>query len=98
MGFTKQNDGIPLYPVSSANYEQWLANLPGIQQKWLKAAGFCAEAGELCSLPEGNGELQGYVFGMAEEGWLSVVSTAWIPSLVFAGLAIWLLSRARYGT
>jgi len=70
MSFTKKKDAIPLYPVSSDNYEQWLANQPDVRQKWLKAAGFNAKAGELCGLPDGNGELQGYVFGMAEEGWL----------------------------
>ncbi len=70
MSFSNVKDGIPLYPVNSANYEQWLANLPGIQQKWLKAAGFRAKAGELCSLPDSNGELHGYAFGMADQGWL----------------------------
>ena len=68
--FTSSDSGLPLYPVNSANYEQWLANLPGLQQKWLKASGFRAQAGELCSLPDSNGELQGYAFGMAEKGWL----------------------------
>ena len=70
MSFTGKKDGIPLYPVNSANYEQWLANLPGVQQKWLKASGFHAKPGELCSLPDSNGELHGYAFGMAEQGWL----------------------------
>ncbi len=70
MSFTDKKDGIPLYAVSSANYEQWLGNLPGVQQKWLKASGFRAKPGELCSLPDSNGELHGYAFGMAEQGWL----------------------------
>ena len=70
MSFTNNKEGLPLYPVSPSNYEQWLANLPGLQQKWLKATGFQAKPGELCSLPDSNGELQGYVFGMAEQGWL----------------------------
>ncbi len=70
MSFTNSNDGIPLFPVNSASYEQWLANLPGNQQKWLKAAGFRARAGELCGLPDSNGELHGYAFGMAKQGWL----------------------------
>ena len=68
--FSSVRDGLPLYPVSSANFEQWLANLPGIQQKWLNAAGFTAGPGEMCSLPDSNGELQGYAFGMANTGWL----------------------------
>jgi hypothetical protein len=45
MSFTNNHDGIPLYPVNKASYEQWLANLPGNQQKWLKAAGFRARSG-----------------------------------------------------
>jgi leucyl aminopeptidase len=83
MSFTNKSDGIPLYPVSSASYEQWLANLPGNQQKWLKAAGFRAKAGELCSLPDGNGELHGYAFGMAEQGWLYQLAS--LPAKLTAG-------------
>lgn len=70
MSFTNNNNGISLYPVSSANIEQWLSNLPGIQQKWVKASGFKAGAGEICSLPDSNGELHGFAFGMADQGWL----------------------------
>ena len=81
--FTRSNSGLPLYPVSSANYEQWLTNLPGLQQKWLKAAGFRARAGELCSLPDSNGELHGYAFGMADQGWL--YQLAGLPSKLTAG-------------
>lgn len=83
MSFTDKKDGIPLYAVSSANYAQWLANLPGLQQKWLKAAGFRAKAGELCSLPDSNGELQGYAFGMAEQGWLYQLAS--LPEKLAAG-------------
>lgn len=83
MSFTNKKDGIPLYAVNSANYEQWLANLPGVQQKWLRAAGFGAKAGELCSLPDSNGELHGYAFGMAEQGWLYQLAP--LPAKLAAG-------------
>ena len=83
MAYTRNKDGIPLYPVSAANYGQWLANLPGLQQKWLKAAGFSAKAGELCGLPDSDGELQGYVFGMAQHGWL--YQLAELPAKLTAG-------------
>jgi leucyl aminopeptidase len=83
MAYTRNKDGIPLYPVSAANYGQWLANLPGLQQKWLKAAGFSAKAGELCGLPDSDGELQGYVFGMAQHGWL--YQLAKLPAKLTAG-------------
>jgi len=83
MSFTRTNEGIPLYPVSSDNYEQWLANMSGAQQKWLKTAGFRAQPGELCSLPDSNGELQGYVFGMAKQGWLYQLAP--LPAKLAAG-------------
>jgi leucyl aminopeptidase len=83
MSFTDKQDGIPLYPVSATNFEQWLANLPGVQQKWLKASGFRAKAGELCSLPGSNGELHGYAFGMADKGWLYQLAP--LPAKLAAG-------------
>ena len=83
MSFTSNRDGIPLYPVNSSSYEQWLANLPGHQQKWLKAAGFRARSGQLCNLPDSNGELHGYAFGMAEQGWLYQLAS--LPSKLSAG-------------
>jgi len=83
MSFTDKQDGIPLYPVSATNFEQWLANLPGVQQKWLKASGFRAKAGELCSMPGSNGELHGYAFGMAEKGWLYQLAP--LPAKLAAG-------------
>ncbi len=70
MSFSNDKDGYPLYPVSTSGFEQWYSNLAGLQQKWLKAAGFKGQAGEVCSLPDSNGELHGYAFGMAEQGWL----------------------------
>ena len=76
--FSNGDSGYPLYPVSSSNFEQWLSNLPGLQQKWVRAAGFRARAGELCSLPDGNGELHGYAFGMLDHGWLYQLAT--LPS------------------
>jgi len=83
MSFSDKKDGIPLYAVSAANYEQWLATLPGVQQKWLKAAGFSAKGGELCGLPDSNGELHGYAFGMAEQGWLYQLAS--LPAKLTAG-------------
>lgn len=83
MSFTDKKDGIPLYAVSSANFELWQANLPGVQQKWLKAAGFRAKPGELCSLPDCNGALEGYAFGMADQGWLYQLAS--LPSKLTAG-------------
>ncbi len=81
--FSSSEGGLPLYPVNSANYEQWLVTLPGVQQKWLKASGFRASQGELCSLPDSNGELQAYAFGMADQGWLYQLAP--LPAKLAAG-------------
>mgnify|MGYP001828889412 CR=1 FL=1 len=68
--FTDNETGLSLYPVVAEQLEQWLSGLPTAQQKWLQDAGFNAKAGQLCSLPGENGALQGYAFGMADNGWL----------------------------
>lgn len=68
--YNNSDGGLPLYPVHSDSLDQWLENAPGNQKKWLQASGFKAKPGELCSLPDANGELHGYVFGMQKEGWL----------------------------
>jgi leucyl aminopeptidase len=83
MSFTDKKDGFPLYPVNPATFEQWLSNLPGIQQKWLKASGFHGQAGECCSLPDSNGELHGFAFGMTQQGWLNQLAE--LPAKLPAG-------------
>lgn len=68
--YNSSASGLPLYPVHSGNLDQWLQDAPGHQRKWLQASGFGAKPGEVCSLPDANGELHGYVFGMQNDGWL----------------------------
>lgn len=89
--FSNGDSGYSLYPVSSSNFEQWLSNLPGLQQKWVRAAGFRARAGELCSLPDGNGELHGYAFGMADHGWLYQLASlpSKLPSSTYRLISDW---------
>ena len=75
MGFSDKNDGLPLYPVHESDFEQWLSKLAVVQQKWVKAAGFKGQEGELCSLPDSTGQLSGYAFGMAKQGWLNQLAS-----------------------
>lgn len=91
MSFSDNKDGYPLYPVSTSGFEQWFSNLAGVQQKWVKASGFKGQAGEICSLPDSNGELHGYAFGMAEQGWLSQLAPlpAKLPAGNYRLLADW---------
>ncbi len=61
---------LPLYPLNEDALEQWLKDAPAAHRRWVTSSGFRARAGELCSLPGSDGELQGFVFGMAKQGWL----------------------------
>ena len=61
---------IPLLPVHSSDYQQWLENAPEHHQKWLESTGFNAQPGKWCGLPAADGKLEACVFGMADEGWL----------------------------
>ncbi len=81
--FCNSNKGLPLYPVHADSLDQWLAEAPRQQQRWLVASGFHAQAGELCALPGSDGELQAYIFGMADEGWL--YQLAGLPAKLPAG-------------
>lgn len=81
--FSTSTDGRPLYPLHSGNLDQWLERAPGLQRKWVQAAGFHARPGELCSLPDANGELHGYLFGMQSEGWLYQLAS--LPGKLPAG-------------
>jgi leucyl aminopeptidase len=83
MSFSDKKNGFPLYPVNPASFEQWMTNLAGVQQKWLKAAGFRAQTGKVCPLPDSNGELHGYAFGMAGRGWLNQLTA--LPAKLPAG-------------
>lgn len=68
--FKNKDGGLPLYPVMADDLDFWLSNAPAEQQKWLEASGFKARPGEICSLPDTNGGIHGYVFGMKKDGWL----------------------------
>lgn len=68
--FNRNSDALPLYPVHPDTLERWLENAPGNQRKWVEASGFRAQPSELCSLPDNDGGLHGYLFGMQNEGWL----------------------------
>ena len=71
---TESKSAIPLYPMHASSFEQWLKDAPGHHRNWVKEAGFKPKPGHLCGLPGPGGNLQGYLFGMASEGWLYQLS------------------------
>lgn len=83
MAFAPAGEGIPLYPVSASGYEKWLAEAPARQRNWVDSSAFTAQPGEVCSLPDEAGGLQGYLFGMQASGWLYQLSD--LPARLPAG-------------
>jgi leucyl aminopeptidase len=72
VSYTREHDpaAIPLIPVLAAELDGWLENAPGRHRRWIRSAGFKAEAGKWCGVPDDEGGLEAVVFGMAEDGWL----------------------------
>ncbi len=61
---------IPLVPLRKPELEAWQATAPERQQRWLKASGFEARSGQCLALPDADGNVQSWLFGMQEQGWL----------------------------
>lgn len=66
--YAHADNAMPLYPVHSSDLETWLSERSQQQSKWLKASGFSAKPGQVCSLADAQGDLLGFAFGMQEQG------------------------------
>ncbi len=85
MIYSRDHDenAIPLFPVQASDYSKWLDNVPAHHKLWLESAGFEAQPGKWCGLPNEDGRMEACVFGMAEQGWL--YQLAKLPSALPAG-------------
>jgi len=61
---------IPLTPMRKPDMAAWQESLNLRQQRWLKASGFEAQPGECFAVPDDDGNIKQWVFGMQENGWL----------------------------
>ena len=57
---------VPMWPLDQDGFERWNKTADATQRRWVEQAGFTAAAGELCAVPDTDGALGGYVFGMQE--------------------------------
>lgn len=101
---------IPLVPLRKSGLEAWQAQATTRQQRWLKASGFEARPGQCLALPDDDGEVQAWVFGMQEEGWLYqlaaiysslpqghyVLTADWNARQIFQASLGWGLAAYRY--
>ena len=61
---------IPLRPVTAEGWEDWLASATPAHRNWLSGSGFKARAGQSCALPDVDGSVEAWLFGLKKEGWL----------------------------
>ena len=59
-------DAVPLYTVTTADYETWKARQEPPQQQWLEAVGFSAKPGSFALLPGAEHNLAGVAVGAAQ--------------------------------
>ena len=102
---------IPLVPLRKSGLEAWQAKVTVRQQRWLKASAFEAKPGQCLALPDEDGGVQCYVFGMQEEGWLYqlaaiyrnlpqgnyVLESDWTGKQIRQASLGWGLAAYRYG-
>ena len=93
MSYKREHDqnAIPLLPVQASDYPQWLDNAPSHHKRWLESAGFKAEPGKWCGLPDERGALEACVFGMEDHGWLYQLTAlpAGLPAADYRLVCVW---------
>lgn len=59
-------DAIPIWPVTKADCESWLARQPGSMARWAKTGKFDGSEGQIIRFPDGDGGIAGIGFGLGE--------------------------------
>ncbi|MEE4174995.1 MAG: leucyl aminopeptidase family protein [Xanthomonadales bacterium] len=78
-----QSNVIPLIAITPDTLEERLGELPEEAARWARNSGFTGEAGTLCLVPGGAGELDRVLFGDAGDG--PLWRLAGLPSVLPAG-------------
>jgi len=93
VSYTREHDqeAVALVPVHASDYEKWLGNAPERHRRWLQSAGFEAEPGKWCALPNEQGRVEECVFGMADDGWLYQMADlpAQLPPVRYRLVSVW---------
>jgi len=68
-GFADSNaDAVPVWPMTTDNFDDWAATLTAAQQAWLETHDFNAQRGRTITLPAADGTLAGVAFGLGSGG------------------------------
>jgi leucyl aminopeptidase len=68
---------IDLVPLRKSEFKAWERQVPSRLQRWARASGFEAKPGQCLALPDDEGNISSYVFGMQERGWLFQLATVY---------------------
>jgi len=61
---------VPLQPVTASGLEEWKNGARTATRQWVESTGFRANAGQCCAVPGEDGQLERWLFGVNERGWL----------------------------
>lgn len=64
--FVRTSDvvAIPIVPVVTVDFDDWITQQDQITQNWIKATGFKAKSGQLCLISDAEGNLSRVLFGL----------------------------------
>ncbi len=66
--FTRETDSsaVPIHPLTSEAYSEWLSTQEVLSQKWLHATGFAIRSGHFCFIPDEQGHIQCVLLGVKD--------------------------------
>jgi len=59
-----------LQPVTASGLQEWKNSARPVARDWVESTGFEANAGQCCAVPGEGGQLERWLFGVSEQGWL----------------------------
>jgi leucyl aminopeptidase len=75
---------LPLRPLDPERLEAWKASASPSESRWVEDSGFEAKPGQRCAVPDGDGGIRYWLFGMEKEGWLYQLAA--LPGALPAGV------------
>jgi len=64
---TSKHPAIPIILVEQSAFSRWLEKRSALEKRWIEQAGFKANSGEYCLVPNSKGELSKVLFGFNRE-------------------------------
>ncbi|MFN3200475.1 MAG: leucyl aminopeptidase family protein [Bradymonadia bacterium] len=77
-----ESDALPIWPVTTVAFGDWMASMAPRHQAFLKTTGFTGRAGQLALLPGADGAIEGAAFGLGQlsDPFCAATLSAQLPS------------------